>query len=231
MKAAAYMGTRNLYKQMMVAAKSLIFNSDVDKVYLLIEDDEFPYELPDIVETRNVSNQPYFDPQGPNYKSQYTYMVMMKCALFKEFPDLDRILSLDVDTIVDKDISDLWNTRMDDFYFAAVKEPAQSTERFVYTNFGVVLFNLEKLRDGKGDEMIHILNTQHHRWVEQDTSNLLCQCYICELAPEYNVNPWTNMSVTPKIKHFAGRNDWDNTELYKKHDLLTWDEIMKRRKD
>ena len=44
-KAAVYTGTRNLYKQMVVAVKSLIRNSDVDKIYLLIEDDEFPYWL------------------------------------------------------------------------------------------------------------------------------------------------------------------------------------------
>ena len=69
MKAAAYTGTRNLYSGMVPAVKSLLAHSDVEKVYLLIEDDEFPYYLPDCVETVNVSNQTYFRPGGPNMVS------------------------------------------------------------------------------------------------------------------------------------------------------------------
>lgn len=45
-RAAAYCGTRNLYQDMIPAIKSLLLNSNVDKIYLLIEDDEFPYPLP-----------------------------------------------------------------------------------------------------------------------------------------------------------------------------------------
>jgi len=37
--------------------KSLLIHSNVDKIYFLIEDDEFPYELPPEVECINVSGQ------------------------------------------------------------------------------------------------------------------------------------------------------------------------------
>ena len=40
--------------------------------------------------------------------SSFTYLAMMRAALAKLFPDIDRILSLDVDTIIDQNISDLW---------------------------------------------------------------------------------------------------------------------------
>ena len=46
LRVAAYCGTRNLYKDMVPAVKSLLVNSNVDKIYLLIEDDQFPYKLP-----------------------------------------------------------------------------------------------------------------------------------------------------------------------------------------
>ena len=46
MKAAVYCATRNLYLDLIPAVKSLLANSDVDRVYLLIEDDAFPEELP-----------------------------------------------------------------------------------------------------------------------------------------------------------------------------------------
>lgn len=43
MKTAVYTGTKNLYPHMIPAIKSLLFNSDVDIIYLLIEDDVFPF--------------------------------------------------------------------------------------------------------------------------------------------------------------------------------------------
>lgn len=46
LRVAAYCGTRNLYKDMVPAFKSLLINSNVDIIYLLIEDDKFPYPLP-----------------------------------------------------------------------------------------------------------------------------------------------------------------------------------------
>ena len=41
MRAAAYSGTRNVYDRMLTAAKSLLEHSNVEKVYFLIEDDNF----------------------------------------------------------------------------------------------------------------------------------------------------------------------------------------------
>jgi hypothetical protein len=41
---------------MVHAAKSLLMYSNVEKIYFLIEDDEFPYELPPEIECKNVSN-------------------------------------------------------------------------------------------------------------------------------------------------------------------------------
>lgn len=56
MRTAVYTGTRNLYPYMIAAAKSLLVHSNVDKIYFLIEDDKFPYELPPKTVTINVSN-------------------------------------------------------------------------------------------------------------------------------------------------------------------------------
>ena len=56
MRTAVYTGTRNLYPFMVAAAKSLLIHSNVEKIYFLIEDDVFPYELPSEIVTINVSN-------------------------------------------------------------------------------------------------------------------------------------------------------------------------------
>ena len=55
MRTAVYTGTRNLYYYMVAAAKSLLAHSNVEKIYFLIEDDTFPYELPPKTSTINVS--------------------------------------------------------------------------------------------------------------------------------------------------------------------------------
>jgi hypothetical protein len=56
MKAAVYCGTRNLYPDMITAAKSLLLHSDVDKIYFLTEDDNFPLILPPKTKNINISN-------------------------------------------------------------------------------------------------------------------------------------------------------------------------------
>ena len=55
-KIVAYCGTRNIYPDMEVAAKSLLYNTPVDRIHFLIEDDSFPTKLPDIFTVQNVKN-------------------------------------------------------------------------------------------------------------------------------------------------------------------------------
>ena len=42
----AYSGSKNLYPYINASLRSLLDHNKVEKVYLLIEDDEFPFELP-----------------------------------------------------------------------------------------------------------------------------------------------------------------------------------------
>ena len=217
MKTAVYCGTRNLYEDMIPALKSLIANSDVEKVFLLIEDDTFPYELPSCVECINVSDQTYFRKDGPNYKNRWTYMVLMRAALHRVFRDLDRIVSLDVDTIAAKDVSDLWDVDLDDYYIAGAKEPGKSWGNNIYINCGVMVLNLAKLRDGKGDEIIEALNTKKYDFNEQDCINELCRGGIKEISSDYNANNYTITTTTPKIVHFAAIQRWQDHPLVKQY--------------
>lgn len=228
MKVAAYSGSRNLYPDMVTAVKSLLINSDVDKVYFLIEDDVFPYYLPKEVETINVSNQSYFRKDGPNMRSRFTYLAMMRAVYAKLFVQYDRILSLDVDTIVDKDISDLWDLPIDDYYFAASREPYRmQMEHQFYTNIGVALYNLKKLRDGKVDDVIAELNANRYEFVEQDVFNYLCQGAIYEMSSDYNANDWTLPSYNRKIVHYAGIKQWNQFPLVLKYKAISFDRIVR----
>lgn len=232
-KVAAYTGTRNLYPEMVPAVKSLLIHSDVDEIWLFIEDDEFPYELPKNVKIKNVSSQKYFKPDGPNMKSKFTYMAMMRAALYKEFPKLDRILALDVDTLANDDISDLWDVDLgDDYYLAAVREPARSWREDIYVNIGVALYNLEKLRDGMGDEVVKALNEGNYTYLEQDVFNQKCKGKILEIGSEYNATNYTEPTNHPKIVHYAGMKleDWRKIPLVDHYYNVPWNDIFEYRK-
>ena len=214
MKAAVYAGTRNIYKDMLPSMKSLLRYSDVNKIYFLIEDDEFPYELPPEVECINVSNQKWFDSEGPNYICQWSHMILLRAALAQLFPHLDRILSLDCDTIVRDNISDLWDLPLDGYYFAGVHEPKKSSETFRYINAGVLMFNLKKIReDHKDEEYIYNLNNCFRYFPEQECFSALSQGQILELPSKYNLSSVSLPSTEEKIIHFAAYKQWPTLKL------------------
>ena len=215
-KAAAYCMTRNLYYKAIPSIKSLLINGKPDVVYLIIEDDEFPLKHKKL-KVINMKDQPFFKPYGPNYGSHFTYMAMMRTALFKILKE-HRVLSLDADTIVDGDISYLWNLPLDDYYLAAGHEPHKTRSDFLAINAGVVVFNLKNMRDGKGDQIIDALNRQPYAFLEQDAINEFCQGSIYDFEPEYNVHSWSvPTDKTPVIRHYAGYMDWSAEPLTVKY--------------
>ena len=214
--------TRNLYREALPSIKSLLANSDVDEIYLLIEDDEFPYDLPKL-KVINVSNQKYIKPESPNYYgTPWTYMAMMKATLPK-YIKANRCLVLDVDTIVDGDISELWTLPIDDYYLAGGREPDKS-HGAIYVNMGVAMLNLKKLKkDGMDDKIINALNTRLFGFMEQDAINELCKGKIYEFDPKYNVHFWSvPISDKPVITHYAGLkvSDWFGRALVQKYDSM-----------
>ena len=217
-KVAVYAGTRNLYQKMVPALNSLLTNNQMDRVYFLIEDDEFPLVIPDVVQCINVRNQQYFKADSPNYDSKFTYMTLMRNVLSKILPDEDRVLYLDVDTIVDGDISDLFSMNMDGFCYAGVKEPGKCRDIFTYVNAGVLVCNLKYIRElGRDDEMIELLNRHKFQWPDQEVLNLICQGRIKPIGSEYNSNNFVEKCYMPKIIHYASVKDWTNEYEYRKY--------------
>ena len=234
MRTTVYTGTRNLYEYMVAAAKSLLMHSNVEQIYFIIEDDQFPYELPPKTKTINVSNQTYFDPDGPNFVSQFTYMALIRVALAKILPDVDEVLSLDVDTIVNENISDIWNYDITNYYFAAASQPTNCTPTFLDINAGVMLINLKKLReDKKDDEIINYINTTYEIFPEQNAIGKLCQGYILEIPSDYNFNDSTHYQAAKsrKISHFAGVNEWQKYPIFQKYKNIPNDELIFNQQD
>ena len=237
MKVAVYTGNKAVYADMEVAAKSMVANSDVDVVWLLIEDDEFPSDLPGIVRTKNVREQRHFPHRGPNMQTRYSYMALMRAAICKELPDFDKALVLDTDTVAVRDVSDLWDLDMEGCYIAATPEWHRTTHNgLMYCNCGVVLQDLAKLREWKADEVIDTLNRRYYKYVDQDVYNYTCQGHIAEMPWEYNANHWTRKGFfempayrrieEARIVHYAGISDFRGEQEYRIYKEMSWDEAM-----
>ena len=227
-RVAVYTGSRNLYEDMIPAVKSMLMNGKPDEIYLLIEDDKFPYWLPSNVKTINVSRQKFFPLDGPNMRSKFTYLAMMRAVLAKVLPeDIDMVLSLDCDTIIHGSLDELWDLDLDGYYFSASEEPGRSKyEDCLYTNTGVALYNLKMLREtGKVDEVIAELNTNHYPWVEQDVFNYLCQGHILLMPSKYNANNFTYPTDEIVIKHYAGYSCWNAETDVQKYRTYGWNYI------
>ena len=228
-KHALYSGSANLYGDMQTACKSLIANSDVDKVWILTEGG-FDYWLPDICEVVDVSGQTYFPNDSPNMGSPFSYLSLMRTALalMPELSHIGRILSLDVDTVCCKSVSEIWDMPIDDCYFSASREDASCFKNMLYCNTGVTLYNLEKLRDGKAREVVDCLNWRRYPNIEQDVFSFLCQGHIHDMPSEYNCTRFTPATNTVRIAHFAGFKTevWRKEPIVEQYRKMSWDRVL-----
>lgn len=211
MRAVVYFGSRNIYPDFETAVKSLLEHTTVDKIYAVIEDDKLPLDLP--VECIKIPDDIFNDTNTQTYWTQFG---CCRPALSKLLPELDTVLSLDVDTIVEQDISELFDLELGGNYFAAVREPGLSKEK-PYFNTGVCLLNLKLWREtGKDDEMIRALNKKRYQYVSQDCMNELCD-RVLELPSDYNACFFTAPPTNVKIRHYAAQSDWRNLPNVRKY--------------
>lgn len=235
MKTAVYSGTKNLYSDMVTAAKSLVANSSVDRIYFLIEDDVFPEELPPIIKTLNVSGQKYFPKNSANIKSPFSYMALLRVCYADLLPDVDEVLQLDVDTVCVDNIDELWDVDLTGQWFAAVEEKLSTYKPFgaLYYNIGVAMFNLKQIREEKADKLlIRYLNTHKTPYIDQDAWNRHMAGRNVSLPTRFNESFVTGFTDNPAIVHYAGFKDWqDNPRLSRREYLrryrkMTWKDIF-----
>ena len=239
MKTAVYSGTRNLYPAMVTAAKSLLSNSTVEQIIFLIEDDKFPDKLPSQIKTLNVSNQTFFPVSCVNIKTPFSYMALIRACYTKLFPDLDKVLQLDVDTIVVDNIDELWEINLTNKYLAAVEEYLSTWKPFSkkYYNIGVAMFNLDEIRkDHIDDQMISYLNRVTAKYVDQDACNKWMTRKSVDLPVRFNETIVTGFTDNPAIVHYAGFKEWESNprvsrrEYIRKYREMSWKEVLKNGK-
>ena len=218
-RSVCYCMSRALYHKAAPSINSLLAHTRIDRMYLVIEDNEFPMRLPDFAQLINVDGQGYFTPGGPNWNQRWTHMVLMRAALSQILPNEDVVLSLDCDTIIRGDIGPLWDIDMTDWYLAGVKEPLKTAQyKRTYINFGVALMNLKRLRETRKDfEIIQALNQRHYEFPEQDCVSELCEGGILTIPGMYNATPYTEPTDRVLIRHYAANPGW-----YSEDEVRRW---------
>lgn len=233
-----YAATRNLYPRLRGAVASLLAYNKPDKIYLLIEDDDLPDAYkpagPCVCMNAVRFRDKYVSPDGVNRYSVFSWQALLRTAYSEIFPE-DKILSLDVDTIVRGSLAELWETDLTGAWFAMVPEKCIPQWRpslyypkhKTYCNAGVCLYNLAQLRaDGMFQKFRAMIDTVRMDYCEQDTFNHFGWEHgkIKLLPLTYNNCIGCGYSDNPIIQHYAGvRDKWQpGADFYRREWLTQW---------
>ena len=211
--------TRKVYDWAVPSIKSLRhFNPDV-KVHVLCEDDNYP--LAD--ETINVNTLDFFRKNGPNYNNRFTYINLYRPAFASVF-QLDRVLYLDVDTIICDSLKALWETDLTGKWYGMVPEYKGQFRPYgdLYYNAGVTIYNLKQMReDGASERFIRELNCYRYIFPDQDILNQhVDKAVTVELR--FNENFATGATDNPAIVHYAGYANWWTDKVPRHEYLDAW---------
>lgn len=223
-----YAMTRNVYEWILPSLRSLAWHNPDAKVFVLAEDDKLPFELPIKAEIVNISDQTWF-PNIANHRADAFggYINHLKVRYPSIFP-VDKVIHLDIDTIVCDRLDDLWETDVTGKWFAAVPESQTWYRPFGdrYYNMGVALINLAQMReDGAENQLNRYLLDTDQPYADQNAWNK----YGSELEKaamlglRYNESPVTEKTNNPGIVHFCSIPDWwTNTTMDRREYLDKW---------
>ena len=206
-----YFGSREIYRDFETAVRSMLaFNPDA-RVWTVTEDPGPFYDLP--VQNIVWNWQEYFT-ELPT-RTKWKAFGPIRAAFTKILP-LDRVISIDCDTIVRGSIAELWEMDLYDRHVAMCPELwMKAADGRPYHNNGICVMDLKRIReDGVDDRMIRELNTVYHPFVGQDAMQMYCR--ILDLDSRWNCSKFTKPCAEPVILHFADRTDWRELEEVRK---------------
>ena len=183
---------------------------DTHYEFILLVSHDFPQKYKDVIDrhakeadmlVRYIDMQDAFEDVNMHIKhiTQATYYRLKLPGLL---PDIDKCLYLDVDIVVQNDLTELYEQDMEEYYIAGVKAagyyyPPEKKQRNMdrlempvfdqYINAGVLLMNLKKLREDHMEEQFEKLMERDYSSQDQDILNVACYGKIKILPLKYNV--------------------------------------------
>ncbi len=220
-----YSITRNVYEWVLPSLKSLAEHNPRARVFILAEDDALPFDLPIDVEVINISDQEYF-PNIAEHRSEAFggYINHLKVCYPSILP-VNKVIHMDIDTIICDNLEGLWKTDVTDKWFAAVPECQTWYRPFGdnYFNMGISLLNLRQLRKDKiQQEMTDYLLTTNQPFADQNAWNKFGyeQNKSAKLDLRYNESRVTGMTDNPAIIHYCSIPDWWTNKKMERREYL-----------
>lgn len=190
-----------------VTVESLLDNAKNDTfydVYCLIPEDfseDCKTRLAKIQKKYKNCSISYINLQGAYSKVEriiphISFVAYYRFNIPEVLPQYDKVLYLDVDMIIKEDLSNLFETDLIDCYVGSVKHPTllhrtevkgYSIPKNSYFNSGMLLMNLEKIRQDKKDaEWIDMIPGKFPI-PDQDILNISCAEKVKHLSLRYNM--------------------------------------------
>ena len=210
-----------------------ILNTDIDEKTAepvkKFEDENFGVHFIDVSERlEEVKN-------SLQLRDYYTGATYYRIFIANMFPEYEKALYIDSDTIVLGDVSELFNTELKSNLIGAIPDEAVAVvpefrlytketlgvEAEKYFNAGVILMNLKEFRKSNFyGKFCGLLKTYKFCVAQdQDYLNVLCKDRIVFVGNEWNKMPIGGASETPKLIHYnLTMKPWHYEDiLFKEH--------------
>ncbi|WP_302420142.1 DUF4422 domain-containing protein [Megasphaera sp.] len=152
----------------------------------------------------------------------------------------NKTLVIDADTIIKKDLADLYNIPMNNYLMAAVRDVVYGgylngvvpgtmdytqnvlklNDPYDYCNTGVIVLDCERIRQTYHlDDILFKINKQRYRIYEQDMLNVLFNGKILFLNPRWNLFTYTNPSIKQCVE-MAPLNEYNDYQEARKEPYI-----------
>lgn len=158
----------------------------------------------------------------PTYRGSYA--ANMRMFLSDILPgDVDRVLYLDADTIVRRDLTELYTMVLGEDAIAMVQDSLGESHKVdlglsssdKYYNSGVILFDMNRWNElGLTDRIVeHVTNVRaQYPSPDQDLINVVCHKYIHCIGPEYNFQPMHRAYKDKQYYKYYGKTEYYSIE-------------------
>lgn len=227
---------------------SIVENSSIDNYYdiIVLENkisNENKRKIYNIISNRNNINvrfipaKPYLEQRNFYTDRHITEMTYLRLAIVDILSAFKKAIYLDCDTVVNRDLADLYSIKLGENYIGAVvdtimagfygqrnKEQINYNQKELgiknpnlYFNAGILLLNLKEIRKKySGSELLDIAEKKDWQLFDQDVLNNVCKGKVLFIESKWNVMVQSHFGEKDLTEFYAPVN------IYKKYknDLL-----------
>ena len=203
----AFISDENYIQPTIVAITSLIYSKTVSNYKIYVIGNNISEKSKELLLSMNgdsneicyiESDNKYKNMSKENLKSNLSANItaLIKFDLANILSDVDKVVYLDCDIIVKKDLYNLYNLQLGDNYIAAVNNyyPLSHIQKLGlhdqhdYYNTGVMVMDLKRIRDdGMSSKLVDYRNNCYNKFMDQDAFNVIFAGRILTLPLIYNM--------------------------------------------